>query len=411
MPVSVGTGQTPLEFLWYGMVWYGMVWYAKPSPLRSINHIHDSKRLDTNAYFSLFWIRLSWHASHNDEPADLTSVVVHKLPPNTAASVADGSRRIKSLKDHYRCNKQDVGLNMHHFRAALHVTVFPNVLPIVRVLELAAKAQDVASPTGPPHGSSDAPATTATNTKYPPRKNPGKAPGNESGSKEASNSGGQACKQAALNPANVRQALYDTRLDYRLTCTMLVFCTDSAEPHGDAAPTTTQAARGEASSCNNEEGESSSGDDSSRTSLLGMTLEADDNVNYSTPDPDGKNDEGTGWGDDEHTEDGEPCVNYDEDGPAQPELRYDPAVIFDPELLELPELLISLLVVTCPRGCSRRLPNVAGTHSCSKPRTAISWGHRSPAVAGLHIMSTSTLVQHALMDTFGWATSQCGHHS
>ncbi|GMF62811.1 unnamed protein product [Phytophthora fragariaefolia] len=27
-----------------------------------------------------------------------------------------------------------------------------------------------------------------------------------------------------------------------------------------------------------------------------------------------------------------------------------------------------------------------------------------------NIRSTSTLVQHALMDTFGWATLQCGHH-
>ncbi|GMF32360.1 unnamed protein product [Phytophthora fragariaefolia] len=32
-------------------------------------------------------------------------------------------------------------------------------------------------------------------------------------------------------------------------------------------------------------------------------------------------------------------------------------------------------------------------------------------LAGLRIRSTSTLVQHALMDTFGWATLQCGHHS
>ncbi|KAG6590772.1 uncharacterized protein IUM83_19562 [Phytophthora cinnamomi] len=133
-------------------------------------------------------------------------------------------------------------------------------------------------------------------------------------------------------------------------------------------------------SCNNDGDESSSGDDSSRTTLhaaslqtrrrlddefvgavatvaesdvtprfdeRAMTLdeemkeeveveresETDGNVKYSTLDSDGKNDEGTGWGDDALTEDGEPCVNLDEDGPAQPELRYDPAIMFDPELL------------------------------------------------------------------------------
>ncbi|KAJ8517296.1 hypothetical protein ON010_g18337 [Phytophthora cinnamomi] len=57
------------------------------------------------------------------------------------------------------------------------------------------------------------------------------------------------------------------------------------------------------------------------------------NVKYSTLDSVGENDEGTGWGDDALTEDGEPCVNLDEDDPAQPELRYDPAIMFDPELL------------------------------------------------------------------------------
>ncbi|KAG6610450.1 uncharacterized protein IUM83_06569 [Phytophthora cinnamomi] len=61
--------------------------------------------------------------------------------------------------------------------------------------------------------------------------------------------------------------------------------------------------------------------------------ETDGNVKYSTLDSDGENDEGTGWGDDAFTGDDEPCVNLDEDGPAQPELRYDPAIMFDPELL------------------------------------------------------------------------------
>ncbi|KAG6611488.1 Pol protein [Phytophthora cinnamomi] len=61
--------------------------------------------------------------------------------------------------------------------------------------------------------------------------------------------------------------------------------------------------------------------------------ETDGHVKYSTLDSVGENDEGTGWGDDALTEDGEPCVNLDEDGPAQPELRYDPAIMFDPELL------------------------------------------------------------------------------
>ncbi|GMF44419.1 unnamed protein product [Phytophthora fragariaefolia] len=175
-----------------------------------------------------------------------------------------------------------------------------------------------------------------------PKNCPGEAPGNESGSKEASNSGRQAWTQAAPNPAKVRQALYDTRLDYRLTCTMLVSWSDSAGSDGDAAPTTPQAARGEVFtdlsphdlSCNNDKDESNSGDDSSRTSLHGMTLKAGANVKYSTLDADGENEEGTGWGDDELTGDCEPCVNLDEDGPAQPELRYDPAIMFGPELLE-----------------------------------------------------------------------------
>ncbi|KAG6617203.1 uncharacterized protein IUM83_02424 [Phytophthora cinnamomi] len=62
-------------------------------------------------------------------------------------------------------------------------------------------------------------------------------------------------------------------------------------------------------------------------------IDWDGNVKYSTLDSVGENDEGTGWGDDALTEDGEPCVNLDEDDPAQPELRYDPAIMFDPELL------------------------------------------------------------------------------
>ncbi|GMF21522.1 unnamed protein product [Phytophthora fragariaefolia] len=41
----------------------------------------------------------------------------------------------------------------------------------------------------------------------------------------------------------------------------------------------------------------------------------------------------------------------------------------------------------------------------------IRYGQSDSDVAGLHIRSTSTLVQHALMDTLGWATLQCGHQS
>ncbi|GMF57871.1 unnamed protein product [Phytophthora fragariaefolia] len=134
--------------------------------------------------------------------------------------------------------------------------------------------------------------------------------------------------KVGLSPVVERYINQKTSVNCLLGSHLLVSCTDSAEPEGDAAPTTPQAARGEAFSgvsphdlsCNNDEDESSSGDDSSRASL-----HADDNVKYSTLDSDGENDEGTGWGDDELTGDRETCVNLDEDGPAQPKLRYDSA--------------------------------------------------------------------------------------
>lgn len=54
-------------------------------------------------------------SSHNDEPVELSNVVVLKLPPNTTAALQPIDQGIiKGLKDHYRSKKQKTELDMFY---------------------------------------------------------------------------------------------------------------------------------------------------------------------------------------------------------------------------------------------------------------------------------------------------------
>ncbi|KAE9040901.1 hypothetical protein PR002_g4713 [Phytophthora rubi] len=54
-------------------------------------------------------------SSHDDDPVQLSNVVIHKLPPNTTAALQPMDQRIiKSLKDEYKEKKEDAKLDMFY---------------------------------------------------------------------------------------------------------------------------------------------------------------------------------------------------------------------------------------------------------------------------------------------------------
>ncbi|KUF87257.1 hypothetical protein AM588_10002838 [Phytophthora nicotianae] len=60
-------------------------------------------------------LRVDNVSSHNDEPVELSNVVIHKLPPNTTAALQPMDQGIiKSLKDYYRTTKQEAELDMFY---------------------------------------------------------------------------------------------------------------------------------------------------------------------------------------------------------------------------------------------------------------------------------------------------------